>query len=156
MKAVEAAAAFPYLAGAGSGSSSGSTSGKKEEKGHKVLTINKGKGKITLTTTHTPPPQPVTPPAEERYSEAVVPRPRSPPLESARTEKELAKHRKWRQEEDRPLGNMKAAKKGEGWKYVEMAIVEVMDEDRVGRRRKGKGRGEGVNGRAVPGAVALS
>lgn len=77
-------------------------------------------------------------------------------MEAARVEKELAKTLKWREAEDRPWGDLKAAKKGTGWAYVEQQIVEVIEEDRVGRRKGRKGKGTaGVDGRVVPGASGI-
>lgn len=150
----EVAASFPYLAGT-AGAPPASTAASSEA-GHKVLTIGKGKGRITLTTTTTYPVVPAAPAEPERYSEAVIARPRSPPLEAARVEKELAKTLKWREAEDRPWGDLKAAKKGTGWAYVEQQIVEVIEEDRVGRRKGRKGKGTaGVDGRVVPGASGI-
>lgn len=149
----EAVASFPYLAGTAGAPQHPSAT----DAGHKVLTIGKGKGRITLTTTHTLPQQPMVPAEPERYSEAVIDRPRSPPLEQSRTEKELAKNLKWRAEEDRPWGDMKAVKKGEAWSYVEQQIFEIVEDDRIGRRKARKGKGtEGVNGRVVPGAAGVA
>ena len=174
--AVQAEAAFPSLGGAGGagGGGGGSMShllGKKEE-ARKVLTIGaagsgkggkgagKGKGRVTLTTTTSiPSPSAIevdTDPLEDEadpYLKTTIPRPRSPPLERARVEKEFAKHLKWRADEDRPWGDMKAAKKGEVWVYKELPIA-IMPEEGAGRRKK-KAGGQGVGGRNVPGAKGV-
>jgi len=127
--------------------------------GRKVLTIagkGKGKGKssATLTTTYsrpTPTPsRPSTPPPTDH-----VPRPRSPPLDLVRGEKDLQKQINWRDTEDRPWGDMKLVKRG-GWNYMERAVLELVEEDKIGRRRRrGKEnveKGMGVDGRMVVGA----
>lgn len=127
--------------------------------GRKVLTIagkGKGKGKssATLTTTYsrpTPAPsRPATPPPTDH-----VPRPRSPPLDLVRGGKDLQKQINWRDTEDRPWGDMKLVKRG-GWNYMERAVLELVEEDKIGRRRRrGKEnveKGMGVDGRIVVGA----
>ena len=86
----------------------------------------------------------------------IVPRPRSPPLEAARVEKELNKVLSWRRDEDRPWGDSKKDKKGEVWKYVEVFVPESIMEDAEGRRKaaaRKKSKGIGMNGTAVPGAA---
>ena len=130
--------------------------------GRKVLTINsqKGKGKhpsATLTTTYSR-PSPVpgssrqgTPPPTD-----LVPRPRSPPLDHTRGDKDLNKLLSWREAEDRPWGDVKLVKKG-GWSYQPPAVLELVEEDAIGRRRR-KGRenaakGLGADGRKVVGAA---
>ena len=127
-----------------------------QDQGRKVLTVGKGgKGKATLTTytytTASSSAEIVTPPPSD-----IVSRPRSPPLEAARIEKELKKLVAWRLAEDRPWGDMKADKKGEGWKYVEAIVPESIMEDSEGRRKTGRkkkvGKGLGMDGKAVPGA----
>lgn len=133
-----------------------------KDTGRKVLTIGanaKGKGKgrstATLTTTYSrpipSPSRPATPPPTD-----IVPRPRSPPLDLVRGEKDLNKAMAWRETEDRPWGDMKLAKRG-GWTYMAPAVLELVEEDQIGRRRK-KGRenaqkGVGVDGRKVVGAA---
>jgi hypothetical protein len=62
----------------------------------------------------------------------------------------------WRDTEDRPWGDMKLVKRG-GWNYVERAVLELMEEDKIGRRRR-KGRenadkGLGVDGKKVVGSA---
>jgi hypothetical protein len=148
--------------------------GKKEE-GRKVLTIGaagsgKGKGKaksrVTLTTTAAAAAASSSAAAEEQlelddpndlslYSKGVVPQPRTAPLEQARIAKELAKHLKWRQDEDRPWGDMKAAKRGEVWTYVELPLAVAYEGGGGGRRKKKGEKGQGVDGRNVPGAKAV-
>ena len=148
--------------------------GRKEE-GRKVLTIGavangggngQGKGKaksrVTLTTTTSIPSSSAAaaegeldlddPTDLSLYPRDIVPRPRSTPLESSRIEKELAKHLKWRAEEDRPWGDMKAVKRGEAWAYVELPIAVAYEGQGGGRRKKKGGQGQGVDGRHVPGA----
>lgn len=52
---------------------------------------------------------------------------------------------------------MKADKKGEVWKYVEVIVPELIMEDAEGRRKaarkKKAGKGVGMDGKAVPGAA---
>ena len=143
--------AFPILPG---GAHSRHTSG---EQGRKVLTLGgkAGKGRATLTTTFTrsTPTGPTTPPLPTD----IVPRPRSPPFEVGRIEKELSKVLAWRVEVDRPWGDLRADKKGEGWKYVEVVVPQSIMEDSEGRRKaarkKKPAKGVGVGGRVVPGAA---
>jgi len=151
---------FPVLA---SGNST-PVSQPQSDGGRKVLTIagggggggGKGKGKsrstATLTTTYTRPSpnptRPPTPPAED-----IVPRPPSSPLDSMRTEKELNKVLSWRENEDRPWGDMKGVRQG-GWVYSERVVLELMEEDKVGRRKRKKDeKGLGVDGKKVVGAA---
>jgi len=73
-----------------------------------------------------------------------------------RGEKDLNKAMAWRETEDRPWGDMKLAKRG-GWTYMAPAVLELVEEDQIGRRRR-KGRenaqkGMGVDGRKVVGAA---
>lgn len=72
-------------------------------------------------------------------------------------EKDLAKVLKWREEQDRPWGDCKKVKKGEEWKYIESKVLVMVEEDRVGRRRKKKDaaeeKGSGMDGRKVVGAA---
>ena len=130
-----------------------------------MLTVGKGgNGKATLTTytyTNAQPASSTTAEVETPQPTDIVSRPRSPPQEAARIEKELKKAVSWRVAEDRPWGDMKADKKGEGWRYVEAMVPESIMEDSEGRRKAGrrkkkdeKGLGMGMNGKAVPGAVA--
>lgn len=126
----------------------------------------KGKGKATLTTTYMRPALPSSggstssnlAAAESQTPTDVVPRPRSPPLERARIEKEIAKVLQWRTAEDRPWGDPKAEKRGEGWKYAPLpASALMLDDDHVGRRKaKKKIKGLGVDGKAVVGAAAVA
>ena len=72
-------------------------------------------------------------------------------------EKEWNKLSKWREEEDRPWGDMKGDKRGGGWAYVELPISLSVQDHEVGRRKAAKqkhmGEGRGVEGRVVPGAA---
>ncbi|WVQ71572.1 hypothetical protein IAR50_001112 [Cryptococcus sp. DSM 104548] len=126
----------------------------------KVISIGakeKGKGKATITTTtyrsgasSTPPPaRPKSPPPRN-----VMPRPRSLPTDQKKAETEIAKITKWRREEGRPWGDMEAEKKGLALKYKEAdrVALTLVDENGLGRRKKGKMKGEGEGGRVVPGA----
>lgn len=181
--AVQAQAAFPYLSGTkGSGIGTGVGSGPLAQpvpgppgsEGRKVLTIgSKGKGKgkaktTTLTTTYTrptptPSPQPGSSGANsnnkgDEIPSDIIPRPRSAPMEKNRTDKELDKALRWREEEDRPWGDQKVDKKGEGWNYLPLPVLAIGGEDQVGRRRKKKGMGTaqggvGRDGRVVVGAA---
>jgi len=128
--------------------------------GRKVLTIGgkgKGKGKphATLTTTYSR-PTPIASRAPTPPPTDIIPRPRSPPLDNTRGDKDLQKTMTWRDTEDRPWGDVKLVKRG-GWNYVERAVLELVEEDKIGRRRR-KGRenadkGLGVDGRKVVGAA---
>lgn len=160
---VAAQAAFPYLSSAGKASSQ-SKGQQPQDQARKVLTIGggakggKGKGKATLTTTYMRPVAPATPSSandQPAIPTDIVPRPRSPPLERARVEKELAKLLQWRKEEDRPWGDLKAEKKGEAWQYVPLPASGLMqDDDHVGRRKaKKKVKGLGADGKVVVGAA---
>lgn len=62
----------------------------------------------------------------------------------------------WRASEDRPWGDVKMVKKG-GWSYIPAPVLELAEEDHIGRRRR-KGRenaakGMGVDGKKVVGAA---
>ena len=150
--------AFPTL-GTGSGSRSSSTQ-PQTDNARKVLTIGRpgGKGKATLTTTtYRPSPSPGASRAPTPPPSDIVPRPREGPADVAKVEKELKKVLGWREEEDRPWGNMKEVKSGQGWEYKDQGgTVEVVDEERIGRRKakKGKMKGFGADGRVVVGASA--
>ena len=130
------------------------------ENGRKVLTIGgkgKGKGKssATLTTTYSR-PSPIPSRAPTPPPTDITPRPRSPPLDNTRGDKDLQKTMNWRETEDRPWADMKLVKKG-GWNYIERAVMELVEEDKIGRRRR-KGRenaekGLGIDGKKVVGAA---
>ena len=151
--------AFPTLPPGGTGH--GGKGMSMADASRKVLTIGgsgKGKGKAVLTTTTYR--QVPTPTATEPSTPAVyntIARPRSPPLERAKIEKELEKWTKWREAEDRPWGDMKADKDGESWVYVELPISHWVEEGTEGRRKAAKKKkkegGQGENGRVVPGAA---
>jgi hypothetical protein len=77
-------------------------------------------------------------------------------LDIVRGEKDLQKTRMWREAEDRPWADMKLVKRG-GWTFMDSAVLELVEEDKIGRRRR-KGRenadkGTGVDGRKVVGAA---
>ncbi|KAK8869890.1 hypothetical protein IAR55_000458 [Kwoniella newhampshirensis] len=165
---------FPTLPGGGGGSGSGLQGKGNPQNGsgavggtRKVLTIgsSSGKGKSTITTTtYRPVPIDVSSSSASTSTDPSIPppptdlvsRPRSNPVEGNKMEKELGKLLKWREEQDRPWGDLRAERKGddaECWRYVELQVVAVAPEreGEVGRRRKSKmKRGEG--GREVPGA----
>nr|GFD57111.1 hypothetical protein [Tanacetum cinerariifolium] len=65
---------------------------------------------------------------------------------------------KWREEVDRPWGDLKAEKRGDSLLYVELPLTQWIEEDAEGRRKarknKKNGQGKGVDGRVVPGAAA--
>ncbi|ODN84713.1 hypothetical protein L202_00604 [Cryptococcus amylolentus CBS 6039] len=126
----------------------------------KVISIGakeKGKGRATVTTTTyrsgasstAPLPRSKTPPPQN-----ILPRPRSLPTDQNKAASEIAKITKWRKEEGRPWGDLKAEKKGLALKYkeVDRVALRLVDENAVGRRKKGKMKGEGEGGRVVPGA----
>ncbi|WVQ78010.1 hypothetical protein IAT38_000091 [Cryptococcus sp. DSM 104549] len=145
--------AFPTLPGAGPGSSS--SAGGPGGQARKVISIGanpKGKGRATVTTTTyrtAPPPsarRPPTPPPTD-----IMPRPPAAPVDNAKVQKELQKLLKWREEYGRPWGDMKADKRGDGWRYQEMEIVVIRDDEGVGRRKAAKMK-RGAGGRVVPGA----
>lgn len=139
------------------------------ETARKVLTIGggkgKGKGKAILTTTIIRPAPAGAPPGATTQVVVpgdIVPKPREGPLDLPRIEKELNKVLKWREEEDRPWGDLQLDKKGDGWSYVELPVAEVVDDALLdGRRRQARkkknaqanGQGKGENGRLVPGAA---
>lgn len=123
----------------------------------RVLTISnakgKGKGKAVLTTTKTVKKEKEVHREEEEEGPEVVQRPRSPPLDPQRSVGELMKTLQWRIAEDRPWGDMKAVKRGEGWSYVEPMVIALPGEEGSGRRSKKKSqKGLGVDGRVVVGA----
>lgn len=139
--------AFPTLPGA--------LTAKQAPAGRKVLTIGKNGTKLITTSFKTPTivSRTVTPPPTD-----IVARPRSPPLDQGRVEKEWQKTSLWRTTEGRPWGNKQADKKGEGWGYVELPLSLWVEEDFVGRRKAAKKKrkdGLGEGGRIVPGAVGL-
>ena len=147
--------AFPTLPGGGPGRGPAAV-----DNTRKVLSIGagkgKGKGKATLTTTtyrsasaSSTPAGPATP----SIPVDTVSRPRSPPLDPSRIEKEWNKVDSWRKEEDRPWGDLKADKKGEVWTYVELPLSHWIEEDSEGRRKAAKKKGRGEGGRVVPGAA---
>lgn len=153
--------AFPSLS-----APTGTTSSAQGENARKVLTIGggKGKGKAILTTTIIRPAPAGSPGATTQVVVPgdIVPKPREGPLDLPRIEKELNKVLKWREEEDRPWGDLKLDKKGDGWSYVELPVAEVVDDALLdGRRRQARkkknaqanGQGKGENGRLVPGAA---
>ena len=66
-------------------------------------------------------------------------------------EKELNKVLNWREQEDRPWGDMRADKKGEAMVYVPIPIYVL---NHIGRRKgKKKAKGMGIDGRAVVGTA---
>ena len=148
---------FPTLPNAPTpGSGQGGNGGQSR----KVLTIGKGKGKNkAMLTTTTYQPSPIASPRSTSPAPPVdiIPRPRSQPLDPTRIEKELNKMLTWRNENDRPWGDMKRDIKGEVWGYVEIPMSNTVEEGHQGRRKMAKkkkserGRG-GVDGRLVPGA----
>jgi len=149
--------AFPTLPG-GSGGSRPQTMA---DASRKVLTIGgsgKGKGKAVLTTTtyrQSPTPAVSEPATPMTYD--TIARPRSPPLDAGRIEKEVEKWAQWRKTEDRPWGDMKADNKGETWTYIELPLSQWVEEVTEGRRKAAKKKkkegGQGENGRVVPGAA---
>ncbi|WWD15834.1 hypothetical protein CI109_100258 [Kwoniella shandongensis] len=162
---------FPTLSGGGGGGG-GASNQHSQQTGagaggaRKVLTIGggggKGKGKATITTTtYRPVPAsasgsatPVDPYDPPPPSD-LVPRLRSQPFDATKVEKELTKLLRWREEQDRPWGDMKLEKKDpvDVWKYTQMEVVVVTQEGgEAGRRRKGKFR-RGEGGREVAGAA---
>lgn len=127
----------------------------------RVLTINKpakGKGRTTVTaTTYTSTPASSKPKAKEPETpvDDSVPRPRSPPLDEKRVDKELAKALAWRDENDRPWADPKAERRGEMWDYIPPLVIELAGEEGTGRRRRARQKkaGVGVDGRVVVGAA---
>jgi hypothetical protein len=77
-------------------------------------------------------------------------------MDQERGEKELQKNMTWRETEDRPWGDLKLAKRG-GWEYKARAVLELVEEDKIGRRRRKKGeaveRGWREDGTKVVGAA---
>ncbi|KAL1405520.1 hypothetical protein Q8F55_009157 [Vanrija albida] len=131
------------------------------EAARKVLTIGgknaKGKGRATITTTTytSVPVASSSKPKEEAPAKPtdVIPRPRSPPLDTARAAKELSKILSWRDENDRPWGDPKAERRGDAWVYVEPPLLEVVGREGSGRRSKAKNKNIGLDGRKVVGAA---
>ncbi|OCF38491.1 hypothetical protein I317_07733 [Kwoniella heveanensis CBS 569] len=152
--------------------------------GRRVITIGgsgggagkgKGKGKSTITTTtYRPSPSPSnatgsgTPASKSRAKTPppsdVMPRLRYNPINPEKVEKEVRKLLSWREETDRPFGDIRAEKPKESgdltssstgcWKYKDMEVVHVRPEgEGDGRRRRAKAR-RGEGGREVPGAGA--
>jgi hypothetical protein len=141
---------FPTLTGA----RPGNTFQAQSDGARKVLSIGSGKGgKKTLTTMTFRPIPPVTP-VETPPPVETVSRPRSPPLDAFKLEKDMKKMLAWRKENDRPWGNQKAHTKGEVWKYIEMEVPHMIITGEGMGRRKAKARlqGKGEGGRNVPGA----
>ncbi|KAL7422280.1 hypothetical protein Q5752_002926 [Cryptotrichosporon argae] len=152
--------AFPTLPGAAPVQPPGPA----QRQERKVLSLStvggknaKGKAKATITTTTYRAPSPVRD-AEGGHEGPeddvadVIARPRSPPMEYRRIEKEIAEAASWRKEADRPWGDPKAEKKGtDKLAYVEKTVVALIPEE--GRRKKAKQKGLGVDGRKVVGAA---
>lgn len=146
--------AFPSLPG-GAGGAAGKASS--ADVTRRVLTIGKPKGKgkpkATLTTTtYTSAPAPSSSATVEEVDDT-IPRPRSPPLDTARVSKELAKALAYRAEHDRPWADPKAERAGEVWEYIPPLVIVLPGEEGTGRRRKAKKeKGVGLDGRIVVGA----
>ncbi|GMK58796.1 hypothetical protein CspeluHIS016_0602380 [Cutaneotrichosporon spelunceum] len=129
------------------------------EAARKVLTIKSGQSKgkarskaTVTTTTYTTVTTPAAASSKEPAApETTMPRPRSPPLDQSKRAKEAARAHDWCVEQDRPWGDLKGERRGETWTYVESRMIELPNEG-MGRRRKAKAKGVGVNGRAVVGA----
>ncbi|RXK38322.1 hypothetical protein M231_04364 [Tremella mesenterica] len=132
--------------------------------GRKVLNLSKGKGKATLTTyTMVPTLQNGTNTLnggkegkkeikEREIREDIVGKPKEGP--DIKGEKDLIKVLRWREEEDRPWGDMKGIKKEDVWEYVGKGnVVEILEEGMVGRRKSKKLKGIGMDGKLVVGAA---
>ncbi|WWC90122.1 uncharacterized protein L201_005055 [Kwoniella dendrophila CBS 6074] len=129
--------------------------------GRKVISIGnkiKGKTKIT-TTTYTNLPSTSSNTGSGIGSRAITPEPeniiprlREKPIDSNKLEKELNKLINYRFEQNRLFADLKLDKKGENIKYKELYIPTIQLESQPGRRRKGKAKRLGENGREVPGA----
>lgn len=143
--------AFPTLPG------SQPRSGASTPSGRKVLSLGKGgRGKVTVTTTTYRPAPPTPVIVKDETPRDIVARPRSPPLEATRVEKEYGKTVNWRKEEDRPWGDLKADKRGDGLVYIELPISHWIEENSEGRRKTAKKKKKEQaleDRRAIPGAA---
>lgn len=111
---------------------------------------------MTVTTTTYRPAVVVTPEPKDDIPRDTISRPRSPPFDAARADKEWAKVVAWRKEEDRPWGDIKADKRGDTLVYVELPISHCVEESSEGRRKlaKKKKKEQALEERkAIPGAV---
>nr|XP_018263938.1 uncharacterized protein I303_03814 [Kwoniella dejecticola CBS 10117]OBR86096.1 hypothetical protein I303_03814 [Kwoniella dejecticola CBS 10117] len=152
--------AFPTLPGATPQQSITTT----DKGGRKVISIGnkvKGKTKITTTTYIKPPPPTISANSSREIQDGprdIVPRLRFAPIDHKRFEKELNKLSSFRKEHDKPFADPKAIlsgkdtnNKADGLQYREF-IVPVIQENGMGRRKKGKAKKLGEGGREVPGA----